>query len=203
MAKMKDKEYSLALVDPPYGVKRDVGFGGFGGFGEPIARRQYKGGWDNERPPEIYFKELLRVADKCIIFGGNYFADLLPQGKHWIVWDKLNTMPTFGDCELIWTNIPRNSVKKYTHEWNGLLGKEKTSRIHPTQKPVALYQWLLKNYAKKRDRILDTHLGSGSSAIAADIMGFDFTGYEIDKDYYEAALGRFNRHKQQQVMSFD
>jgi site-specific DNA-methyltransferase (adenine-specific) len=201
MAKMKDKEFDLAIVDPPYGIKRDVGFVGFGGFGEPIARRQYKGGWDNERPPSKYFQELLRVADKVIIFGGNYFADLLPQGNHWVVWDKQNTMPTFGDAELIWTNIDRNSVKIKVHQWNGLLGKEKQSRIHPTQKPVALYQWLLKNYAKQGDRILDTHGGSCSSAIACDIMGFDAVIFEIDKDYFEAALDRFNRHKQQQVLA--
>ena len=119
------------------------------------------------RPPDEYFSELVRVSDRCLVFGGNFFADILPEGKHWVVWDKLNTMPSFGDCELIWTNIPRKSVKKFTFEWNGLLGKEKQPRIHPTQKPVALYKWLLKNYAKPGDKILDTHLGSGSSAIAA------------------------------------
>jgi len=199
MAGMKDQQYSLALVDPPYGIKMDEGFGG---FGEPIARRRYVGGWDDKRPPDVYFKELLRVSDKCLIFGGNFFADLLPQGKHWIVWDKLNTMPTFGDCELIWTNFNRNSVKKITQQWNGLLGKEKQPRIHPSQKPQKLYQKLLKLYAKPGGRILDTHGGSCSLAIACDIMGFDCDIWEIDEDYYKAAVERFRKHKQQEVFDF-
>jgi site-specific DNA-methyltransferase (adenine-specific) len=201
MKDMPDKAFDLAIVDPPYGIKQDVGFGGFwgfGGFGEPIARRQYKGGWDNDRPSKAYFDEVQRVSETLIIWGGNFFADLLPQGKHWLVWDKLNTMPTFGDCELAWTNIDRTSVKKVTIEYNGLLGKEKQPRIHPTQKPVKLYEWLLKNYAKPGDIILDTHLGSGSIAIACYNLGFSLTGYEIDKDYYDAACKRLKEHKQQQ-----
>lgn len=203
MRQMADKAFDLAIVDPPYGVKMDEGFEGFegfGGFGEPIARRQYVGGWDGERPTEQYFNELLRVSVNVLIFGGNFFADLLPTSKHWVVWDKMNTMPTFGDCELLWTNSSRKSVKKVTIQWNGLLGKEKernNQRIHPTQKPVRLYQWLLKNYAKPGDRILDTHLGSGSIAIACDIMGYDLTGYEIDRDYYDAAVKRLERHQLQ------
>src|SRR3990172_10770208 len=107
MEKMPDRAYQLAICDPPYGIKMDEGFEGFegfGGFGKPIGRRRYVGGWDDNRPQTDYFKQLLRVCDKCLIFGGNFFADMLPQGKHWIVWDKLNTMPTFVDCELIWTN---------------------------------------------------------------------------------------------------
>jgi len=205
MAKMPDKAFELCICDPPYGIKMDEGFEGFegfGGFGKPIARRRYVGGWDDNRPQSDYFKELLRVCDKCLIFGGNFFADMLPQGKHWVVWDKLNTMPTFGDCELIWTNINRNSVKKITHQWNGLLGKEKHPRIHPSQKPQKLYQKLLTLYAKPGDNILDTHLGSGSSAIACDIMGFDFTGYEIDKEYFEAAKARLEQHQRQGVLLF-
>ncbi len=202
MRLMPDKAFELAICDPNYGIKRDVGFRG---FGEPIARRQYRGGWDNDRPPAEYFKEVVRVADRCLIFGGNYFADLLPQGKHWIVWDKLNSMPTFGDCELIWTNIDRDSVKKHTHQWNGLLGKEKehnNQRIHPTQKPVRLYEWLLKNYAKPGDKILDTHLGSMSSVIAANIMGYEITGYEIDENYFNAGVQRVERHLKQGVIGF-
>jgi site-specific DNA-methyltransferase (adenine-specific) len=195
MKDMPDKAFDLAIVDPPYGVKMDEGFGG---FGRPIARRQYRGGWDSMRPPDNYFTELLRVSGRCLIFGGNFFADVLPQGKHWITWDKLNTMPSFGDCELIWTNSKRNSVKKFTYEWNGLLGKEKQARIHPTQKPVALYKWLLTNYAKPGQTILDTHLGSGSIAIACHDLGFNLTGYEIDKEYFEAAKERLKRHQKQE-----
>ena len=133
MATQPDNAFDLAIVDPPYGVKRDkgfVGFGGFGGFGAPIARKQYKGNWDNERPCNEYFSDLLRVSKKQIIWGGNFFADQLPQGTHWIFWDKLNTMPTFGDGELAWTAFSKKSIKKVTIEYNGLLGRELT-RIHP------------------------------------------------------------------------
>ena len=101
----------LVLTDPPYGINRDGGFGGFGGFGKPIARRQYTEKWDNERPSKKCFVILINKAKLSLIFGGNFFADLLPMSTHWIVWDKLNTMPTFGDCELIWTNSDRKSVK--------------------------------------------------------------------------------------------
>ena len=206
MKRMKDKEFDLAICDPPYGVKMDEGFEGFEGFGgsgRPIARRRYKGGWDDARPPDDYFKHLLRIADRCLVFGGNFFADKLPQGTHWITWDKLNTMPSFGDCELIWTNTNRKSVKKFTYEWNGLLGKEKQTRIHPTQKPVALYKWLLKNYAKEGDTILDTHFGSLSIGIACHDMGFDLTAYEIDKDYFEAGKERLERHMSQLSLNFN
>jgi len=186
----EDNAFDLAIVDPPYGVKRDKGFGGFGGFGKPIARTQYKGAWDSERPQREYFDEVRRVSALQIIWGGNFFADLLPAGTHWIFWDKVQTMPTFGDGELAWTNSGRKSIKKHTLEYNGLLGRELT-RIHPTQKPVKLYDWLLSNYAKEDDRILDTHLGSGSSAIAAHYGQFDFVGIEIDEDYFNAAKARF------------
>ena len=199
MATQPDNAFDLAIVDPPYGVKRDKGFegfGGFGGFGKPIARKQYNGDWDSERPNDEYFSELQRVSKLCIVWGGNFFADQLPQSTHWIFWNKMNTMPTFGDGELAWTNSDRKSVKMYTLEYNGLLGRE-ISRIHPTQKPTKLYQWLMDNYAKPGQRILDTHLGSGSSAIAAHYFGCDFVGCEIDPDYYQAACERFDRETRQ------
>jgi DNA modification methylase len=145
MKGIPDKAVDLVLTDPPYGIKMDKGFegfGGFGGFGKPIARRQYEDVWDNGRPDKIYFDEIFRISKKALIFGGNFFADMLPQGRHWIVWDKLNTMPSFGDCELIWTNIDRKSVKKITQEYNGLLGKEDL-RVHPTQKPLELIRKIL------------------------------------------------------------
>lgn len=200
MKQMPDKAFDLAIVDPPYGIKMDEGFEGFegfGGFGKPIARRRYVGGWDDKRPGKEYFDHLLRIAKNCFIFGGNFFADMLPQGKHWIVWDKLNTMPTFGDCELIWTNIDRKSVRKFTVEWNGLLGKEKQPRIHPSQKPKKLYAKILNEYGGGCKTILDTHLGSGSIAIACYDMGYDLTGYEIDKEYFDAAQKRLDNHKKQ------
>jgi site-specific DNA-methyltransferase (adenine-specific) len=197
MKEYPDKYFNLPIVDPPYGVKRDKGFEGFGGFGTPIARTQYYGEWDDKRPENNYFKDLLRVSINSIIFGGNFFSDLLPCGNHWVFWDKLNTMPTFGDGELIYTTIKRNSVKKITLEWNGLLGKKSGGRIHPTQKPVALYKWLLKNYAKPRDKILDTHFGSLSIGIACHDMGFDLWAYELDPEYFQAGKERLERHQQQ------
>ena len=146
------------------------------------------------------------MTNKQIIWGGNHFAQYLGYCKAPIIWDKLNGDSLYADGELAWTGgdkMPRN-LKIWRHQWCGAFKASERGvvNIHPTQKPVALYQWLLKNYAKPGDKILDTHLGSGSSAIAADIMGFDFVGYEIDRDYYEAALDRFNRHKQQTVLEF-
>lgn len=177
------------VTDPPYGLKRDKGFGGFGGFGTPIPRTQYEGEWDLERPsPEVF--NLITQINPCLIFGGNYFADLLPQGKHWIVWDKKNTMPTFGDAELIWTNVGRNSVKIKTHEWNGLLGKEKT-RYHATQKPVALIMELISDYCE--GTICDPFMGSGSTGVACARLGRKFIGIEIDEGYFNIACERIDR----------
>jgi len=161
-----------------------------------------KGDWDDSTPDKIYFDELLRVSEIALIFGGNFFTSKLPQSNHWIFWDKLNTMPTFGDGELIWTNVKRNSVKKHTLEYNGLIGKEK-SRIHPTQKPVQLYKWLLQNYAKDGDKILDTHGGSMSSVIACIDGGFDMTCIELDRDYFSTASERVERHNAQMDMFID
>lgn len=199
MKDIPDKYFELAIVDPPYGIKRDKGFGGFGGFGKPIKRTEYKGDWDSVIPKKEYFEELFRVANNIIIFGGNFFTHLLPQSNHWVFWDKLNTMPTFGDGELIYTNIERNSVKKYTLEYNGLLGKEK-DRFHPTQKPVQLYRWLLKNYAKQGDKILDTHAGSCSSVIACIDYGFQWLAIEKDEDYYKQALKRIEKESIKQKL---
>lgn len=199
MKQFPDKYFELAIVDPPYGIGRDEGFEGFegfGGFGKPIARKRYKGGWDDNTPDSDYFDELQRITDHVIIWGGQFFTDKLPQAGHWIFWDKINTMPTFGDGELAYTNFDRNSVKRYTGQWNGLLGKE-SNRIHATQKPVKLYKWLLRNYAKPGDKIIDTHVGSGSSIIAFIDGGFDWIGFEIDSDYHAAATKRIEQHKQQ------
>ncbi|MBS3777336.1 MAG: site-specific DNA-methyltransferase [Bacteroidales bacterium] len=140
MKEMRDNEFDLSIIDPPYGIKQDKGFSGKNGFrgkGKPIKRRQYNGNWDNKTPNKLYFDELFRISKNQIIFGGNFYTDKIPQANHWIFWDKLNTMPTFGDGELIYTSIKRNSVKKIQLEYNGLFSKEK-QRIHPTQKPVAL-----------------------------------------------------------------
>ena len=192
MKEMAENSVDLILTDPPYGIKMDEGFegfGGFGGFGEPIARKQYVGGWDDTRPTKEYFDEMLRVGKLVIIFGGNYFNDLLPQSTHWLVWDKLNTMPTFSDCELLWTSSKRKSVKKYTHLWNGLIGKEKY-RDHPTQKPVELMQKLLLDYSKEGDLVLDCFLGSGSTAVACKLLKRNYIGIEISPEYCKIAEQR-------------
>jgi len=192
MKAMPDKAYDLAVVDPPYGlnITKIWGKAEYGYF------EWEKKSWDVQAPDSEYFKELFRVSKNQIIWGGNYFP-LLPT-QCWLIWDKGQRDFTLADGEMAWTSF-KNSMRIFNYS---RATANKQIRIHPTQKPVALYQWLLKNYAKPGDKILDTHLGSGSSAIAADIMGFDFTGFEIDKDYYEAALDRFNRHKQQTVLEF-
>jgi len=211
MAKMKDKEFDLAIVDPPYNdnfIKFDYATGrkeeNYAKGSKACIKYRHVSKHMSNLPDKNYFNELFRISANQIVFGGNYFIDFLRNTSCVIVWDKDNT-GNFSDAEIAWTSF-KTTTRIFKYRWNGMLQqdmKNKEIRIHPTQKPVALYQWLLKNYAKQGDRILDTHLGSGSSAIAADIMGFDFTGYEIDKYYYEAALDRFNRHKIQQVINFE
>ena len=181
----------MVFTDPPYGVKRDGGFGGFGGFGKPIKRREYSNtGWDDSIPPKELFISLLSIAKRSMIFGGNFFAHILPQSKHWIVWDKKNTMPTFGDAELIWTNIDRNSVKIKQYEYNGLIGKEK-ERFHPTQKPIELIIEILGEYSKAKELILDPYLGSGTTLIACEKTNRKCYGIEIDPIYCDVIIQRY------------
>jgi len=190
----KDPKKFVLITDPPYGIKRDKGFGGFGGFrgvGEPIKRRTYdNGGWDDEIPPKEFFDLILKFSHKALIFGGNFFAHFLPQGKHWIVWDKKNTMPTFGDAELIWTNIARDSVKIKQYEYNGLIGKEK-ERFHPTQKPVALLEDMIQEYMQPEETVLDLFGGSGSTLIACEKLQRKCYMMELDPVYCEVILQRW------------
>ena len=186
MATLPDKAFDLAIIDPPYGIGEDGGKARTRGSKKTNGEKK---GWDNERPSAEYFAELMRVSKNQIIWGGNYFTDLLPASRCWLYWQK-NMGGDFADDELAWTSFDK-VLKQYTKR------SETFYRIHPTQKPVKLYEWLLTNYAKKGDRILDTHLGSGSSAIAAHNLGFDFVGMELYKDYYEAAVKRLNAHKSQ------
>jgi DNA modification methylase len=196
MKGMDDKSVDAVITDPPYGVGRDKGFEGFGGFGTPIARTRYKGDWDKERPDKVYFDEMLRIGETALIFGGNYFADYLPVGNHWVVWDKKQTMPTFGDCELVWTNVERNSVKWITREWNGLLGKEE-SREHATQKPLKIMRWLIANYTDTGDTIIDPFMGSGTTGVACIEYERNFVGIEIDPDYFAIAERRIKKAQMQ------
>lgn len=181
----------LVLTDPPYGIQADKGFegfGGFGGFGVPIARKQYAGNWDDTRPAPQVFSAIIDAAESAIIFGGNYFTDILPVGRQWFVWDKKNTMPTFSDCELAWTNIDRKSVKLLTYEYNGLIGKRE-ERVHPTQKPVEVMQWCITS-AKKPKTILDPFMGSGTTLVACAKLGRKGIGIELDPDYFDIACKR-------------
>jgi site-specific DNA-methyltransferase (adenine-specific) len=203
---MKDNQFDLAIVDPPYGINMSKGTFTYSRKKGISSKRNYKAkDWDSNPPKKAYFNELLRISKNQIICGGNYFTDKIPVSRGWIYWDKKITNSNninFSDGELLWTSFDC-ILKKYTYDWIGfgyLNSTEKGSRVHPTQKPVALYKWLLKNYAKEGDTILDTHLGSGSSRIACHDMGFDFTGYEIDKDYFDAQEKRFKRHIQQQSL---
>lgn len=192
--------YDLLLSDPPYGINRSQGFqgaGGFGGSGKPIERRQYIDLWDRQRITTDLLRLSLHHVKAAIIWGGNFYAEWLPASTHWLVWDKLNTMPTFGDCELAWTNIDRQSVKKVVIEWNGLLGKEQ-AREHPTQKPVALFAWCIKTYSQDTDSILDPFMGSGTTLIAAKNLGRNAIGIEIEEKYCEIAARRLS----QEVLNF-
>ena len=192
MKSIPDKSVDAVITDPPYGIKRDKGFEGFegfGGFGTPIARKQYHGDWDDKRPDKVYFDEMLRASKIAFVFGGNFFSDFLPVGNHWIVWDKLNTMPSFGDCELAWSNVSRNSVKKITRQYNGLLGKEE-ERQHATQKPVDLMARIINTYTREGDTILDPFMGSGTTGVACVQTGRNFIGIEIDPTYYAIAEKR-------------
>jgi len=200
MARYEDNYFDLAIVDPPYGI--DVTNQSQGKGGGVAKKIEYKKtDWDKYAPNIQYFKEIKRVSKNQIIWGANHFISKIPfDSSCWIVWDKDNGDTDFADCELAWTSF-KTSVRKIKWKWSGMLQqnmKNKEQRIHPTQKPVKLYEWLLMNYAKEGDKILDTHLGSGSIAIACHNLGFDFTACELDKDYYEAAIKRLKEHQAQQ-----
>lgn len=196
MKTLEDNAFDLAIVDPPYGIGIDGQKETVNKARNPKQNRKAHAakGWDNEIPNEQYFRELERVSKNQIIWGANYFVEHLIKGKKgWIVWDKGQHGLTMSDCEIAYS-----SFDKPTRVWvqnRCILNRDGT--IHPTQKPVKLYQWLLKNYAKEGDRILDTHLGSGSSAIAAHYAGHDFVGIELDEEYYKAAVERFDRETRQ------
>ena len=189
MARYPDKYFDLAIVDPPYGIGED---GGKARTRRSKATNGIKKQWDNQRPNKVYFDELQRISSNQIIWGGNYFADLLKASRCWIYWQK-DMGGDFADGELAWTSFDL-VLKQYKKR------SETFNRIHPTQKPVALYKWLLEKYAKQGDKILDTHLGSGSIAIACHDYGFELTACELDNEYYDKAIKRINNHILQQKL---
>jgi len=201
MKAMPDKCYDLAIVDPPYGIGED-GRKFRIRKNEKFERKYESKSWDTEPPSKDYFDELFRVSKHQIIWGANHFISRIAlDSSCWIVWDK-NNSGDFADCELAWTSF-KTAVRKFKYTWNGFLQenmKNKEHRIHPTQKPVALYQWCLEKYAHPGDRILDTHLGSGSIAIACHNLGYDLDGWELDPDYFAAAKARLETHQQQQQL---
>lgn len=202
MRTLPDNAFDLAVVDPPYGIGES---GSKNHTRSKLATaKNYKAfaGGDSQPPSLDYFEQLIRVSKNQIIFGANHFADRLPNpaSSCWIVWDKENGNSDFADCELAWTSF-KTAVRIFHFRWQGMLPgnmANKEQRIHPTQKPVALYTWIYKNYAKSGNKILDTHLGSGSSRIAAYDAGLDFVGCEIDPDYFKAQEERFKEHTAQE-----
>lgn len=200
MSKMEDNAYDLAIVDPPYGIGADKKNNGKNyDRHEKTSKAKIntykKTNWDNSIPTNKYFTELKRVSAKQIVWGANYFN--LQGGM--LYWHKRVTMPTYSQGELAWISWFKK-IDFVDIAWHGMIQhdmKNREMRIHPTQKPVALYKWLLKNYAKEGDKILDTHLGSGSIAIACHDGGFSLDAWEIDEEYYTLALNRFNTHKKQ------
>ena len=190
-----DNHFDIAIVDPPYGIGASEMTMGSG------KNKKYKKGkkWDNETPNKEYFTELQRVSKNQIIWGGNYFTDKLEPTRCYIFWDKgINGDCDFADGELAWCSFDR-VLRKAPIRYRGFLGADNV-RIHPTQKPVKLYNWILENYTNENDLILDTHLGSGSIAIACHYMKRNLIGYEIDKEYYDAACKRFKEQTMQKAL---
>ena len=182
MRKMKDNEFDLAIVDPPYGIgfaKTHTGKGW-------VVRENKE--WDKNIPTKEYFKELFRISNNQVICGGNYMVKNLPPSQGWIFWDKGQRAFSLADGELIFTSFDR-ALRVFDYP-RGRMHSESPNKFHPTQKPVPLYKWLLKNYAKEGNTILDTHAGSMSSVIASIEMGYSITAFEIDKDYFEAGKKR-------------
>lgn len=189
-----DKYFDLAVVDPPYGInfaKKHTGPG--------WVERESKD-WDKSIPKKGHFRELFRVSKNQIIWGGNYFTEFLPPSMGWIVWNKGQHDFSLADGELAWTSYKR-ALRVF--DYSRALSNLNRSGFHPTEKPVALYSWIFEKYAEKGNKILDTHLGSGSSRIAAYDAGLDFVGFEVDRDYFDAQEKRFQEHVSQASLFVD
>ena len=189
MKQCEDKQFDLAIVDPPYGIGMD-GNNNWSG-----SKHEVKD-WDNDAPSKEYFNELMRISKNQIVWGANHFISRMPiDSKCWIIWDKKNDGFSFADAEMAWTSFD-TAVRFFRYH----RGQQTDKRIHPTQKPKELYRWILKKYAKEGDLIFDSHLGSGSIAIACDDMGFDLVATEIDKDYFDKANKRIDLARRQQSL---
>jgi site-specific DNA-methyltransferase (adenine-specific) len=206
MKQFPDKYFELAIVDPPYGIGESGGKRRFGpksvakGFHE--NNKYTKKSWDNKKPSKDYIEELIRISKNQIIWGANHFISNVPfDSPCWIVWHKKGADKSdFADCELAWTSF-KSATRIFQYPWVGFgCINSGEIRIHPTQKPIKLYEWLISKYAKPGDKILDTHVGSASSLIACHNYGFEYIGFEIDKDYYEAATRRLEAVKAQVSM---
>jgi site-specific DNA-methyltransferase (adenine-specific) len=192
-----DNHFDLAIVDPPYGIdlaNMNMGAGTSKKCSKIKNRKWVAKDWDLETPKKEYFEELFRVSKNQMIWGGNYFD--LPPCKFYVIWDKeIPDGMSFADCEMCWTSLNK-APRIFRHS----AYLDKKNKFHPTQKPIKLYKWLLDNYAKQGDKILDTHLGSGSIAIACHDYGYELVGVELDKDYFNSATKRFNNHTMQQSL---
>ena len=209
MARYEDNYFDLAVVDPPYGINADkaqnkAAESRIKANGKNKSGRGWKQyrltNWDNEIPTNKYFEELFRVSKKQIIWGGNYFNYLWSFSNSFIIWNKMQRDFSLADGELAWFSETNKAMRTFDFSRGGALADNNKNggRLHPTQKPVKLYEWLLMNYAKEGFRILDTHLGSGSIAIACHNLGYELTACELDKDYFNAAMKRIEQHKSQQ-----
>jgi site-specific DNA-methyltransferase (adenine-specific) len=192
MKQYPDEYFDLAVVDPPYGIganKMQLGNG---------KKKIYRGeaDWDNAIPTAEYWEQLFRVSKNQIVWGGNYMTEYLKPTSAWLFWDKGTGENDFADGELAWTSY-NGALRKITKSWVGANAKDGLERIHPTQKPIYLYDWIFNRFAEEGNLILDTHLGSGSSRIAAHKAGLDFTGFELDAEYFDASVKRFKEYKLQ------
>lgn len=203
MKRYPDNYFDLAIVDPPYGIGED-GKKNHSRSKNAKAIQYTEKNWDKKISNLDYFIELKRVSKNQIIWGANHFIENIPNANSsgWIVWDKMDSENDFSSCELAYTTF-KKGLRKFKFLWSGYWQgdmKNKEKRIHPTQKPVALYKWILDKYADKKDKILDTHLGSGSIAIACYDYGFDLIACELDKEYYNKAIERLKNHQLQQKL---
>lgn len=197
MKNVPDDYYDLAIIDPPYGIKED-GLKNHSRGKLAQTRKYTPKEWDSNSPDVDFFNELMRISKNQIIWGANHFISNIPYDSScWIVWDKDNGNTDFADCELAWTSF-KTSVRRFKFKWQGMLQedmKNKQQRIHPTEKPIKLYEWLLYKYAKQGDKIFDSHFGSLSIGIACYNLGIELDACELDKEYYQKALERLKKHQ--------